>query len=151
MMNLRFRPGAFAVVRGLLLWTLAGALLNAQEYRGRVQGTVKDTTDAVIPGANVILRNVNTGITRMQTSSGTGHYLFDLVDPGSYSITVESTGFAKFLQENVPMPARGDITVDVTLKTGDVRETVTVAAEARQVQFTTAKLETSVEAKRFQQ
>src|SRR5215472_17671396 len=142
MRNLRFSPGAFAVVPGLLLWTLAGALLNAQEYRGRVQGTVKDTTDAVIPGANVIL-----GITRMQTSSGTGHYLFDLVDPGSYSITVESTGFAKFLQENVPMPARGDITVDITLKAGDVRETVTVAAEARQVQFTTAKLETSVEAK----
>ena len=54
---------------------------------------------------------------------------------------METPGFTKFLQANVPLAARGDITVDATLKTGDVRETVTVAAEASQVQFTTSKLE----------
>ena len=82
-----------------------------------------------------------------QTTGATGHYIFDLVEPGSYSIAVESPGFSKFIQENVPVAARADITVDATLKTGDVRETVTVAAEASQVQFSTSKLETSVEAK----
>lgn len=147
MRNMHSSPGVRAVLRALVLLPLLIAALSAQEVRGRVQGTVKDTTDAVIPGANVTLRNINTGITVARTTDGSGHYLFDLVNPGSYSVTVEATGFAKFLQENVPVPARGDITVDATLRTGDVRETVTVAAEASQVQFSTSKLETSVEAK----
>jgi Carboxypeptidase regulatory-like domain len=135
------------VITTLFLMTLVAVVSTAQDYRGRVQGTVKDTTDAVVPGANVTLRNINTGISTARTTNESGHYIFDLVEPGSYSITVESTGFSKFLQENVPVAARGDITVDAILKTGDVRETVTVAAEASQVQLTTSKLETSVDSK----
>ena len=80
----------------------------------------------MIAGANVTLRNVNTGIAAVRKTNETGHYIFDLVEPGSYSVTVETPGFTKFVQENVPLAARGDITVDAMLKTGDVRETVTV-------------------------
>lgn len=142
-----FGGAARRVITTLFLLAFVAAISTAQEYRGRVQGTVKDTTDAVIPGANVTLRNINTGITTVRTTSGSGHYIFDLVDPGSYSLTVESTGFSKFAQENIPVAARADITLDATLKTGDVRETVTVAAEASQVQFSTSKLETTVASK----
>jgi len=91
------------------------------------------------------LHNVNTGISTVRNTNETGHYIFDLVEPGVYSVTVETAGFTKFVQPNVPLAARGDITVDATLRAGDVRETVTVAAEASQVQFTTSKLETTVE------
>ncbi|HTS26462.1 MAG TPA: carboxypeptidase regulatory-like domain-containing protein [Bryobacteraceae bacterium] len=136
-----------SAITTLFLLTLGVAVLTAQDYRGRVQGTVKDTTDAVIPGANVTLSNVNTGISTVRTTNESGHYIFDLVEPGSYRISVESAGFTKFLQENVPVAARGDVTVDAVLKAGDVHETVTVAAEASQVQLTTSKLETSVDAK----
>jgi hypothetical protein len=55
------------------------------------------------------------------------------------------------VQETVPLGARGDITVDAMLKPGDTRETVTVAAEASKVQFTTSKLETSVDTKLAEQ
>jgi hypothetical protein len=133
-----------ATVVGVLF---SATLLTAQEYRGRIQGTVTDTTDAVIPGANVILRNVNTGVSAAQNTNAAGRYLFDLVEPGSYSVAVESPGFSRFVQENVPVAARADITVDAKLKTGDVQETVTVSAEASQIQFTTSKMETSVESK----
>ena len=51
----RFSPSVHAIWRALLLFPLAMAILSAQEYRARVQGTVKDTTDAVIPGASVTL------------------------------------------------------------------------------------------------
>ena len=131
----------------ICLLILAAGILTAQEYRGRVQGTVRDTSEAVIPGANVTLHNINTGISTVRTTNEAGHYIFDLVDPGSYSISIENSGFSKFIQENVPVAARGDVTVDATLKAGDVRETVTVSEEASQVQFSTSKLETSVEAK----
>ncbi|HEY2018108.1 MAG TPA: carboxypeptidase-like regulatory domain-containing protein [Bryobacteraceae bacterium] len=120
-------------------------LLTAQEYRGRIQGTVRDSSDAVIAGATVTLLNVNTGVSTVRQTNETGHYIVDLVEPGSYSITIETPGFTKFVQSNVPLASRGDVTVDATLKTGDVRETVTVAAEASQVQFTTSKLETTVD------
>src|SRR5215831_6269070 len=105
---------------GTLLLFMFAAVLPGQEYRGRIQGTVHDTSDAVIAGATVTLLNVNTGISAVRQSNETGHYLFDLVEPGSYSITVQSAGFTKFVQSNVPLAARGYVTVDTTLKPGDV-------------------------------
>ena len=124
MIKTKFGSSTSLIWRSILFVTLLTGLLRGQEYRGRVQGTVKDTTEAVIPGATVVLRNLNTGIFASQTTNSTGHYIFDLVEPGYYSITVESAGFSKFVQENVPMGARADITVDAGSKTGDVRETV---------------------------
>jgi len=131
----------------LVAMLLVAALLPAQDYRGRIQGMIRDSSDAVIAGASVTLRNNNTGITVAHTTNGTGRYLFDLVEPGSYSVSVESPGFTKFLQSNVPLVARGDVTVDATLRTGNMKETVTVTAEASQVQFTNSSLDTTVEAK----
>jgi len=142
-----FAAATGSVLTTLFLLTLVAGILTAQEYRGRVQGTVRDTSDAVIPGANVALHNINTGISTVRATNEGGHYIFDLVDPGTYSISIENPGFSKFLQENVPVAARGDVTVDATLKAGDVHDTVTVSAEASQVQFSTSKLETSVESK----
>jgi len=143
------RSGAAARVLGglLVLLTLVAPALTAQEYRGRIQGVIRDTSDAVIVSATVTLRNNNTGITVVRGTAPAGRYIFDLVEPGSYSVSVESPGFTRFVQANVPLGARGDVTVDATLKTGSVTETVTVTAEATQIQFTTSSLDTTVEAK----
>ena len=141
------RPAMRTVVGALTVFTLLAAVLFAQDYRGRIQGSVRDSSEAVIPGATVTLLNINTGISVVRKTNETGHYIFDLVEPGTYSVTVETPGFAKSVRENVPLAARGDITVDATLQTGDVREVVTVAAEASQVQFNTSKLETTVDMK----
>lgn len=138
---------ATTLIRMVILLALVTAVSTAQEYRGRVQGTVRDTSEAVVPGATVTLENVNTGIIAKRTTDEAGRYIFGLVDPGSYSISVESAGFAKFVQEKVPIGARGDVTVDATLRAGNVREVVTVSAETSQVQLTTSKLETSVGSK----
>jgi hypothetical protein len=131
----------------LVLMTLAAGVLEAQEYRGRIQGVVRDTSDAVISGATVTLRNNNTGVAVVRQTSPAGFYIFDLVEPGSYSVTVEFPGFTRFVQSNVPLAARGGITVDATLKAGGITETLTVTAEASQVQFTTSNLDTTVEGK----
>jgi len=134
-------------LRTLFVLTLFVAILPAQDYRGRIQGVVRDSSDAVVAGANVTLSNVNTGITTVRRTNETGHYIFDLVEPGTYSVTVETPGFSKFVRENVPLASKGDLTVDANLKPGDVREVVTVAGEASQVQFSTSKLETTVDTK----
>ncbi|HYO81606.1 MAG TPA: carboxypeptidase-like regulatory domain-containing protein, partial [Bryobacteraceae bacterium] len=130
-----------------LLFLATAFCLHAQNFRGRVQGTITDSSNAAVAGATVTLKNVNTGVPAVRQTNESGHYLFDLVDPGSYEVSVEYAGFSKFVQQNITLQSRGDITVDAMLKTGDVRESVTVSAEASMVQFNTAKLETTVDSK----
>jgi hypothetical protein len=127
--------------------TVLAAGLFGQEFRGRIQGTVVDTSQAAIVGATVRILNAGTGVVTTRLTNEAGHYLFDLVDPGTYTFSVEFSGFARFVQENVLMQQRGDVTVDAALKAGDLKETVTVSAEANVVQFNTAKLETTVDSR----
>lgn len=121
------------------------AALSAQEYRGRVQGTVMDTTQAVVVGATVTLSNVNTGVSSTRQTDQRGNYLFDLVLPGTYSVSVELAGFTRFIQENVVLQSRSDVTIDAALKPGSITESVTVVGQASTVQFNTSKLETTVD------
>ena len=101
----------------------------------RIEGVVTDESKASIAGANVTLLNVKTGIRVVRQTSDTGLYLFDLVDPGDYTVTIEAAGFSKFIQENIAAEMRADITVNATLKTGSVQESITVAETPVDVQF----------------
>src|SRR6478672_7279271 len=91
----------FAKASWLLLAGVLIIVATAQEYRGRVQGTVADPSQAAVAGAGVTLRNVNTGIESNRETDASGHYLFDLVQPGSYTVTMQAPGFQKFVQEGV--------------------------------------------------
>jgi len=106
-----------------------------------------DQSQAVVAGATVTLLNVQTGTKTVRQTSETGVYVFDLVDPGTYTLSVEFTGFNRFVQENIVMQTRGDITVDVTLVPGTVRETVTVSETPVAVQFTTAAKDFTVDSR----
>src|SRR5579862_5644236 len=88
-------------VLALLLAALFNLPAHAQTARAQVQGIVTDSTGASVPRATVTLLNVNTGVSTVRQTSDSGLYLFDLVNPGSYSVTVEATGFPKFTQPNV--------------------------------------------------
>jgi Carboxypeptidase regulatory-like domain/TonB dependent receptor len=120
-------------------------VLTAQDYRARVQGTVTDQTQAAVAGATMTLTNTATGVERTQQSDPTGHYLFDLVEPGTYALAAEAPGFSKSIQENVSLQTRADLTVDFALKPGNLQQTITVTGEPVAVQFNTAKLETTVD------
>ena len=137
--------GKHRSLRGIALFAVALAL-PAQEYRGRVQGAVTDGTQALVAGAAVTLSNRDTGVSNTRQTNDQGRYLFDLVLPGKYRVSVQLQGFNKFVQENVVLQSRSDVTVDAVLRPGDVRETVTVEAQASTVQFNSSKLETTVDA-----
>ena len=104
--------------RGLFFVLILAASVPAQETRGRVQGSVRDPSSAVIAGANVVLSNDNTGVKTVKSTNETGRYLFDLVVPGHYSIIVSSSGFKTFVQKNVLVEVGGDITVDAEVAVG---------------------------------
>lgn len=132
-------------IPALLFAVLCGTAVFGQEYRGRIQGTVTDPTQAAVAGANVTLTNVATGIAAVRKTGDTGHYIFDMIEPGTYGMGIEMTGFAAFKADNIVLRQRGDVTVDAALSVSDVRATVEVAAQAAQVQFNTARFETTVD------
>ena len=110
----------------------------AQEYRGRVQGSLTDETQLAGPGAQVTLRNDATGVSVTRTTGPEGRYLFDYVDPGTYTLTAELSGFATVVQRNVVVQARGDVTADVTMRVAGLAETVTVETQPVAIQFNTS-------------
>src|SRR5687767_4961236 len=85
---------------------------DAQELRGSVRGTVSDSSGGVIAGANVQLRNNGTGVETQQNTNAAGQYVFDFVSPGTYTMTVSLGGFSSFVQENILVQTRADITVN---------------------------------------
>jgi hypothetical protein len=127
-----------------LMALLAGVAL-AQDYRGRVQGTVTDPALAAIPNARVELRNHATQAVTVRTSDENGRYLFDFVEPGAYTLTGEGAGFGRFAKENLQVLVRSDLTVNLPLKLGDVSQTVTVEANAVEIQFNTTTLSQTVD------
>jgi Carboxypeptidase regulatory-like domain len=124
---------------------LFATALSAQDYRGRIQGTVWEAAKAVIPGATVTLTNTGTSIGSTQQTNQDGTFLFGLVVPGTYSLTVESSGFRKFATSGIVMRQRGDVTVDATLMIGSVSESISVVADGAQVQFNSSKLDTTID------
>ncbi len=135
-----------------LKWFFALALMAAQvawpqDYRARVQGTVTDASQALVVGAEVSLKNENTGIVTTRKTNDNGQYLFDFVEPGTYSVTVTMAGFSRFVGEKIPIQVRGDITVNAVLQPGAVSETVNVSDTAVALQFNTSTMELTIDRK----
>ncbi|HLJ78534.1 MAG TPA: carboxypeptidase regulatory-like domain-containing protein, partial [Acidobacteriaceae bacterium] len=100
---------------------------RAQEFRGTISGTVTDTSGAVIPGAEVTVREVRTGTVAHTTTDGAGQYTIPFLLPGQYELTVSATGFQKLVHSNVPLSAQDHLVIPLQLKIGSVAQTVTVS------------------------
>ena len=131
----------------LIAAAIAVPELCAQDYRAKVQGVVTDASQAAIAGAKVTLVNAETGVETVKLSSSSGQYIFDFVEPGNYRVMVEHTGFGRFVEENVVVQVRGDVTVNARLKVGSIQETVTVTDQAIALQFNTSTMSITVDRK----
>jgi hypothetical protein len=127
------------------IFLLTAGVAAAQEFRGRVQGVVADVSGGVMPGVTVVLRNVGTGIDVSRASNEQGRYVFDYVDPGAYTLTAEMRGFKKWIQQNILVQQRGDVTVDVKMEAGAVTESITVSDSPVSLQFNTSSRDLTIE------
>ncbi|MEI9979594.1 MAG: carboxypeptidase-like regulatory domain-containing protein [Edaphobacter sp.] len=75
-----------------LLWSSTS--FSQTIITGAVTGTVTDPAGAVVAGAPIVLRNVETGSIHNVKTNGAGSYRFDLIEPGNYTLTINQTGFA---------------------------------------------------------
>jgi hypothetical protein len=104
---------------------LAGQL-PAQQDTGAISGTVFDSSNAVLPGATVSLKNLGTGLTRSEVSNSKGGYVFTPLPVGTYEITFSAAGFQSEVQGNLQLQVQQKLNLDVALKVGSTNEKITV-------------------------
>ena len=131
-------------------WILLGLTLTflscitplafGQAVGASLNGQVTDPTGAAIPGAKVTAKNVDTGLILTATSSEIGVYRLAPLPPGTYALTVQAQGFEGYLQQGITITVDTPATQNVTLKTGDVQQTVTVTANAELLNTTSGSL-----------
>lgn len=120
----------------------------AQGTTSRLTGTVTDNTGAVVPGATVVLSDDARGISLTATTGNNGGYAFDLIQVGTYTVSIEKSGFKKFVSTNNVVNINQPATVNVALEVGDVSVVVTVENTAEQVQTSTSgNIGTTIEQK----
>src|SRR5215813_8855382 len=107
-----------------LIWLLVllASPLFAQETTGGIQGAIKDSTDAVIPGATVEITSAALLGKKTITSDAGGFYHFAQLPPGSYTITVTAAGFAPQTRRDLEVRTGALPTVNVTLQISAVEQ-----------------------------
>jgi outer membrane receptor protein involved in Fe transport len=116
---------------------------------GSISGEVKDEKQAVVTNATVNVRNVKTNETRSTVTDGDGRYRFTGMPVGDYELSVESTGFAKYVQSGITLVLNQQATVDIGLKTGGVAEIVNVVENASILNTTTTEVGTRFDNRRL--
>src|SRR5436190_22696907 len=121
----------------------------AQTRGGETNGTVTDSTGAVVPGAAVTLTNQGTNIQSTATTNNNGYFVFVNVQPGAYKLKVEKPGF-KAVESTFQVAVNQAVTQNMTLDVGSAATTVEVTAAAPVIDSTTTELGTVIEEKTVQ-
>jgi hypothetical protein len=121
----------FLVIIAMLgMFPMSMICAYAQINTADVVGTVTDTTGAVVPGAKVAIINLGTQVKAVTQSSQTGDYVFNLLAPGNYSMTIEAPGFKTFVIPEIALAAGDRARENGRMETGSVEEKVEVTAAA---------------------
>ena len=118
----------------LLLLAFYKGSLQAQ-FSSSIEGTVTDLSGAIVPNAGVVVTGMTTGVSISSKTNGSGFYKFPSLGPGSYKVTVSSTGFGDQTVENVVLTA--EQTRGISFKLQPKSESVTVDVSASQVSVDT--------------
>ncbi len=113
------------------------ALLNAQTFRGSINGTVTDSSGAAVPGAKVMATEVATGTVRDTVSSGAGEFLFNDIPQGAYNIKVDASGFQTEQINGVQVLTGKIYTLPVKVSVAKQATTIEVSADALSLDTTT--------------
>ena len=135
MNHVRFRATLACL---LALFFLSSVSANAQSDTASMSGFVRDASGAIVPNANVVIKNEVTGSERRAVSGQNGYYIVPNLPPGLYTVTADATGFKKFESTHNKLDPNITATVDANLQIGAATETVNVVAEAPGIQAESA-------------
>jgi hypothetical protein len=134
----------FACILGLCL--MVSLPLHAQVTGATVSGTITDASGAVIAGAEVSVRNIDTGIIRNTTADSAGFYTVPNLIPGPYEVKVTAKGFTTAVQSNLTLAVGAQQSLNIPMKVGETSQTVQVTEAAPQIELTSSTISGQVEA-----
>jgi hypothetical protein len=139
----------FTFIVGVMMIAASG--LQAQVESGKVVGTVRDASGAVVAGASVTLVNPATNATRSVRTESDGEFVITGLPSGEYTVTVEHEGFKKVVQVPFKLDVNQVIRVDLTLVVGSINERVEVTAAEPLIEAETSSLGQVVEEQRVRE
>ena len=126
------------IVRAVFTSFVFLGVAAAQESRGSITGKVTDPQGAVIPAAAVTVTNIETNAASKTATNETGYFEINLLNPGSYTLSVEAAGFKKSVRTGLVLNVAGRLDIETQLQMGQLAETVEVTAAAPLLDTTTA-------------
>jgi len=118
------------VIRCVVAIVLFAAPVAAQSITGTIQGTVVDNQNLAVPAATVTVRNIDTNVTRETVTDGEGVYRFLNMPVGNYELTVELSGFSRYVRSGLTLALNQTAVVNVEIRPASVSEVVEVRADA---------------------
>lgn len=135
---------------GSLLATFAlFSTTSFAQATGTINGSVRDSSMAVMPNAQITVTHLGTNQSRATTTDESGNYVLPLLPIGSYSVKVEVSGFAPFFQKNILLQVNTTVQVNAVLQVQSTNEQVTVSANASMLQATATNLVQVVDERRI--
>jgi len=122
------------------------AAMRAQVAGGTLSGTITDPTGRAVAQAQIVIKNLATGVERTITTNADGFYTAVNLLPGDYQVTISATGFNTEVKSGITMNVGGQQSFDLTLHVGTVSHTVQVTTEAPAVQLTSSEISATVNA-----
>jgi len=126
----------------ILCLTVAGF---GQEFRATITGQVTDSGGAAVPGAEIVVTNLDRNTTSRSVSNGSGRYVLEFLPPGHYSLTAEKPGFKKLVRAGLTLEASDHLALDLALQVGDLTQSITVSGEAPLLETETASRAATIE------
>ncbi len=105
-----------------------------------MSGSVVDSTGAAVPGAKVIATQTATRQVRSTLTGSEGAYVLPNLPVGPYQLEVQANGFTPYLQTGIRLEVSNDVSVNVTLKVGQIQQEVAVVANATMVETQTTSV-----------
>lgn len=120
------------------------SMLHGQTATGEVNGTVTDSSGAVVSGATIKLTNAATSILNQAQTNSSGYFVIVNVQPGPYTLSVEAPGFKTEKIASFQVSVNQTVTENISLNVGSASETVTVRAEGEMLERSTSELGTVI-------
>jgi hypothetical protein len=121
----------------------------AQETRARITGTATDSQGSLVPGVTVTAVNTATNLATEAVTNSNGVFTIQQLVPGPYKVTASLQGFKTFVREGIDLHTAETVNVNVQLALGALEETITVNAEASQIESNESTIAQTIENKRI--
>src|SRR5678815_4404946 len=128
----------------VLVLALSATAFGQSTTTGSIGGVVTNPNKEVVPGAAITVRNMGTNKEDSATTDDTGRFKVATLQPGNYSVTVNSSGFSPSTMENIVVEVGRETTLEVALSVGPVTGTVDVSAEAPVINTTQQDFSTNI-------